>query len=301
MDSKSASLLGPSLTQRARLALALAALALLAACSALRIGYNNADAMLAWSLDGYLDLNAEQAAMVRASGARLLAWHRETQLREYSQLLAEARAELGRPVSVGEVLEFQSRLRLKLAAIGEQAAPDMAELALTLRPAQIERLQRKLAEDNAKARRELTGTGGDPQLKQAIERAEDWFGPLSREQKAGMAQLHAGLPLEAGVWLDERERRQRELLEVLLRIQRDRPSQAEATRWLRGVFAGWMNPPEPARAALSLRWRDHNAAVIAWLINHASRAQREHLAHKLASYQEDVSLLAAEASARRSG
>lgn len=301
MDSKSAPTARLRLVYHLRLGLAFAALSLLAACSALRIGYNNADTMLLWSLDGYLDLDADQSALVRQRSARLLAWHRETQLRGYSQLLAQVRAGLTQPVSAAEVLGFQNQMRQKIAILGDEAAPDLAELALSLRPAQISRLRDKLADENRKARRELASQGDSAQVRQAIERAEDWFGPLSREQKAGLAQWHAGLPLEAAVWLEERERRQQEVLNVLLRIQLDRPAPAEAARWLRSVFAGWMNPPDPARLALSLRWREHNAQVTTWLIEHASAAQREHFSRKLAAYEEDFSLLAAEGSARRRG
>lgn len=45
-----------ALRRRLRLALAAAALLLVAACSVLRLGYNQADRMLVWSLDRYLEL-----------------------------------------------------------------------------------------------------------------------------------------------------------------------------------------------------------------------------------------------------
>lgn len=295
MDSKSAS----CFSRRAKLSLACLFALVLAACSTLRLGYNHADSMLAWSLESYLDLDSSQQALVKERSARLLAWHRQTQLPEYSRWLAAARGDIGRPVSVVEVGEFQQRMRNSFLSLGDEAAPDLAALALSLRPAQLNHLRERLARDQRKARRELESAGPEAQQKQAVERAEDWFGTLSREQRAGLVKLHAGLPLEAGVWLEERERRSSELLALLERVVSRKPPAAEVERDFRALFAAWMNPPEPARRALSERWRQHNAEVIAWLLNQASPTQRAHLARRLASYEEDFSQLAAQSGPRR--
>lgn len=295
MDSKSASLPRRHL----RLGLACLLALVLAACSTLRLGYNHVDTMLAWSLDSYLDLDSSQQALVKERSARLLAWHRQTQLPEYSRWLAAARGELGRPVSVAEVSEFQQRLRGSMLALGEEAAPDLAALALSLRPGQLQHLRDRLAREQRKARRELESAGPEAQFKQSVERVEDWFGPLSREQRATLAKLHAGLPPEPGVWLEERERRSNELLALLERVVSQKPAAGEVERDFRALFSAWTTPSDPARRALSERWRQHNAEVITVLLQQASPAQRAHLARRLADYEEDFSQLAAQSGPRR--
>jgi hypothetical protein len=59
---------------------ALGVVLLLAACSSLRLGYNNADTLLVYSLDSYLNLDDAQQELARERVSELLAWHRSTQL-----------------------------------------------------------------------------------------------------------------------------------------------------------------------------------------------------------------------------
>lgn len=284
---------------RPRLLLAATALLLLAACSALRIGYNQADRMLAWSLDSYLDLNASQDALVRERGARLLAWHRSTQLADYAALMAQARTAIQRPVSAAEVLDWQTRINARLGAIGEEAAPDLAELAASLSPAQLAHLRERLAKDQRKAREEAQSQDEAARLRRARESAEDWFGTLNPEQTALLRRHVAATSADARAWLDEREQRQRELLATLEPIAAGRMAPGEASRAIRELFARWAQPREASRRELSQRWRLANATLIAGLVNAAGERQRAQLARKLGTYEEDFSLLAAEGGARR--
>ena len=71
-----------------------AAVLVLAACSSLRLGYNNADTLLMYAADSYLDLDSEQDAFARERVRALLAWHRRTQLREYARLLESVQQRL---------------------------------------------------------------------------------------------------------------------------------------------------------------------------------------------------------------
>ena len=63
----------------------------LAACSTLRIGYDNADTLLVYTFDNYLDLDTTQAEFLRHRIRAVLAWHRATQLPEYAGQLAAMR------------------------------------------------------------------------------------------------------------------------------------------------------------------------------------------------------------------
>jgi len=150
-DSKS-----PTLPSRGlhRLALGLFAL-LIAACSTVRMGYNNADTLLLYSLERYVSLTSEQEELVKRRVASLMDWHRATQLTDYAAFIQGARGRLdGSIVTPAEVLAFSEGLNARMAALGERAAPDAAALALTLTPAQIDQLERKLVDDNIKARKQ---------------------------------------------------------------------------------------------------------------------------------------------------
>lgn len=277
--------------------LALAAVLALAACSAVRIGYNNADTLLVYQIDDYLGLTSEQSQLVRSRATSLLDWHRATQLRDYARTIDTARAKLSGEVSAADVLEFSTAINTGLAAIGERAAPDLAQLALTLTPAQIDRLDRKLTSDTSKARRELVQFAGketlDDRVKKYAERVDTWFGSVSREQLVLMRATLASRPANAQWWIGERELRQQELVAVLRRIAIEQPREALATAWLREYFQRLSLPPDADRRAKVEEFRRGNAMLIAGLINSASPEQRAHLSARLGSYAEDFVALAA--------
>ena len=196
------------------------------------------------------------------------------------------------------MLAFSKAINARLAAVGERAAPDLAQLALTLTPEQIARMQRKLASDNSKARRELVQFAGketlDDRVKKYAERADFWFGSLTREQLELVRASLAKRPDSAGWWLDERERRQRELIAVVQRIQAERPNEEVAAGWLRAYFAQLQLPADPERRARVIEFRAVNAELVAQLVNAATAEQKSKLASRLASFAQDFVALASE-------
>jgi Family of unknown function (DUF6279) len=271
----------------------------LSACSTgVRLGYNYAETLVAYSLDGYVGLTDEQQQLVKERATALVAWHRSTQLRDYAQLIESTRRKLDGPVSASDVLAFNQAINARLAALGERAAPDLAHLALTLSPDQIARMQRKLANDNSKARRELVQFAGkeslDERVKKYAERADFWFGSLTREQLELVRASLAQRPDNAGWWIEERERRQRELLAVLQKIQAERPPEATATQWVKAYFTQLQSPPDPERRRGIEQFRAGNAELIAQLLNSATPEQKAALSAKLGSFAGDFVALAAE-------
>lgn len=284
-------------SRRLRWWLVLAAALALAACSVIRIGYNHADTLIVTTLDEYLDLDDEQTQWARGRAAALLDWHRSTQLRGYAAVVESARAKLAGPVTAADVLAFNGAVNARLAALGERAAPDLAQLALTLKPAQLDRASRELGSDIAKSRRKLTKVAAKEALEVRVEeyadRVDTWLGSVSREQLALLRSAVADRSADAEWWVGERELRHRELVTVLRRIQTEQPSEAVATEWMRAYFERLSRPPESDRRAKIEAFRSRNAELIAAVINGATPRQRAHLSARLGNYVEDFDALAA--------
>lgn len=267
-----------------------------ASCAAIRIGYNNADTLALLQLDSYLDLTDEQEQTVKERFNALLAWHRSTQLRDYIALINKMRAKLGGPVTAADVMDFNQQLNARMMTAADKSAPDIAHVALTLSPEQIDRAAKKVASDAAKARREFVREekdAGAERAKKYGDRAESWFGKLTDEQKGIIRKSLASRPTDATWWIDERERRQREFLALLRKIQADRPTEEVAARWLRTYFAHLNVAPETDRRARAESYRRGSAELIAQLINHATPEQRAALDKKLSDYAQDFKALAA--------
>lgn len=284
-----------------RATLALSAVLLVAACSSLRLGYNNADTLALYSLDSYFDLDEVQQRLAKERVRALIAWHRGTQLADYVNLLDNARDQLDAQLSADDVLTLQQQINQRMMVVARQAAPELAQLARTLTPEQLDHFGAKLARDNAKLRRETTRASGtteermrEERIKRSISRAETWLGRLTADQEQLLRDAASQRPAGPQQWLDERERRQRELLAVLERIRVEQMEVAAGAALLERYFAELSLPSEGARRAGVEALRRANAELIAQLLNRATPAQKERLLRRLRGYATDLTVLASE-------
>ncbi|MCS6944621.1 MAG: DUF6279 family lipoprotein [Sutterellaceae bacterium] len=276
---------------------ALVCVALAAACSTLRLSYNNADTLLVLALDRYFDLDDAQRQLVRDSARALLAWHRADQLPAYVEFLERISQRVGQRAEVDDVLRFYEQANAWLLVLGERAAPSAARLALTLTPAQIARCEQQLARDNAKAHRVLTADGRrdvlEGRVQRTVERVADWLGSVTKEQQQLIRRSVEQWSREHSWWMEEKERRQRELLALLRRIQQEQPPVEQAARWLAAYVAHVAQPLEAQRQAQLARARRANAELVALMLNHATPAQHAVLLKRLRSYADELAALAA--------
>ncbi|MGZ9058218.1 MAG: DUF6279 family lipoprotein, partial [Burkholderiaceae bacterium] len=243
----------------------------------MKIGYNNADTLALLQLDNYVDLTVDQELTAKERINALMAWHRATQLRDYAAFIDKMRIKVAGPVTAADVIDFNQQLNARMMTAADKAAPDIAHLALALAPEQIDRAARKIASDATKARREFVRAekdSGAERIKKYGERAESWFGKLTDEQKDLIRKSFASRPTDATWWIDERERRQREFIVLLRKIQADRPSEEVAARWLRTYFTQLNVAPESERRARTEAYRRGSADLVAQLINTATPEQR---------------------------
>ena len=173
----------------------------------------------------------------------------------------------------------------------------MARLALTLTPEQVERLQRRFADDALKARREAVkataSESPDERARKLIERAEYWFGSVTPAQRVLLREELLRRPDGSAGWRAERERRQQDLVRLLQRMQDERPDEATATVWVRRYFTQLREPPDAERRRELAALRVANAELIAQLVNSATSEQRATLSQRLAGFAEDFTALAA--------
>ncbi|MGH6612520.1 MAG: DUF6279 family lipoprotein, partial [Burkholderiaceae bacterium] len=221
-------------------------------CAAMKLGYNNAETLAVIQLNSYMDLTQDQELTVKERMNALLAWHRSTQLRDYASFIDRARAKLAGQVTAADVIEFNQQLNARMMTTGDKAAPDIAHMALTLTTDQIDQAAKKIAKDADKARREqarLEKQPGAERVKKYSERAESWFGRLNDAQKEIVQKSMTNRPSDATWWIDEKERRQREFIALLRKVQAERPSEEAATRWFRTYFAQLAQAPDAERRA----------------------------------------------------
>ncbi len=267
----------------------------IAGCSSVRFGYDNADTLLFYKLDGYVDLSNAQSRLVRDKVRGLFAWHRATQLPGYADFIDGASRQLDDRVTPAEIYALNVEINRRLLAIGEHAAPDLAALALTLEPRQIDRLAARMADDDAKVRQETPGPGRrgtEQRVKRAVGNVEDWFGSANPQQREFIRATLATRTDRDEAWMVERAQRRADLLNVVRRIHAERPAPELAAQWIRDYFASMIEPPDAERRMRMQGYRRDNADLIAGLVNAATPEQKAALRRKLHGYADDFMALA---------
>ncbi|MGZ3253966.1 MAG: DUF6279 family lipoprotein, partial [Burkholderiaceae bacterium] len=119
-----------------------------ASCSIVRLGYNYGESLSYWWLDSYVDFDASQKVWFKERIANWFAWHRKTQLKDYANLLGQEQKKLQHNVTQAELLIEYEKIRTRAMVLMDKSLPDLADLALSLQPSQIEHIQKKFTSHN---------------------------------------------------------------------------------------------------------------------------------------------------------
>jgi len=272
---------------------------LLQACSAVRLGYNNADSLTRWWIDQYVDLSPEQEIMARERLLRFHAWHRKTQLPDYVPVARQAQQLIAGQPTASDILSLIDGIIRSGRTLAEQATPDIADFLLTLTSVQIERMAGQFAEKNTAFAKEVQladGASGQrkAQLKRVLERTEYWFGDFSDEQKLSLRKIIEGQAIGTQFWYDERLRRQRKWLELARLVQRDRPPRERIIQLLQEYTAQFDMPSDPVRSVQAQALRRNSAGLFLAILALTTAEQRAHAQHKLEDLIRDFTALSRE-------
>lgn len=273
---------------------------LLAACSSLRLAYNNGDTLVYWWLDAYVDFDSAQKAEVKQDIDEFFRWHRKTQLQDYVQVLQKAQRQLrGNPTQADLMADYVD-IRDRTEALLLRSAPDFAEMALSLKPEQLANIEKKFAKNNADFRKK--NMKGDAQeqnkyrYKKSMEQFELWFGGFSSEQEDIIRKASDARPLDNALWLDERMRRQLKIMNVARKIMNERPSKQVATQWAEDLIrSGFDRFGISERKAFFDNYTESTVALVHTVVRIATPEQKAHAQKRMDGWIKDLNTLAAQA------
>lgn len=283
----------------AALAAVCVALLLLEGCSALRLGYNQADWLAYRWLDNYADFDAAQKDRVKEAIATWFEWHRRTQLPDYASLLLRIESEIAADTSAERVCSLWGEMRARLERSAHHAAPALADMALLLKPAQVDNIERRYLKTNAEFIDDFLQTDparrANEAVKRVVDRAESVYYDLDPFQRERIERLVADSPYDPNMAFDERRRRQQDALQLLRRFVSEaveRPTaQAQIRAWMARIER---SPREPYRLH-SERLIRANCRLAADIHNITSPTQRRIASKKLKGWAADLRALAVEA------
>lgn len=263
--------------------------ALLSACGAARVAYNQAPTLTYWWLDGHVDLANGQSEPVRRDIDGFFAWHRSEALPAYVKLLQSWQTMTMDDLDTDQVCQQFQAIRAHVDMAAERTVSPLSRLAISLSPEQIDHQRRHQAKSNQGFEKDFMQGNDDQRLRKrltrTIDRTERLYGSLSGEQRELVRDWLQRSPWDPGRTLAERQRRQADLLQTAQEAQSS-PAQAQAlvAAYIRRIGQS----PTPGYDAYSQALVRHGCAQFAALHNSMSQQQREHALRTLRGYEEDL-------------
>ena len=276
---------------RLRLWGAVAALVTLAACSTLKLTYNNADMLVRYRVSDYVDFTPAQTEQFKARFATLHRWHRSEELPAYAELVRQAGNKISLGLSAEDVSWAISNARSRYRKLTARAAADAAPIVASFTREQLQQVEKKFSENNRKfARDYLEGDPRSSRHKRATQLEDyfrDWIGHLNDPQEQRIDRFVDEFGHMQALRLEDRQRTQQEFL-ALARAERDPVRLAPR-------LAALFSNPEAGRSAefrsAMARYEAEIAALILDIDRLLSPQQRRRAERRALDYAEDFTIL----------
>jgi len=287
-----------SFLQRARLLFLVALMVVVAGCSTIRFTYNHGDTLMYWWLNAYLDLDSDQSDWVKKDIDNLFQWHRSTQLRDYAGLLNKMQRQLGDgTVTQDELLADYRDIKARTELLAFKALPQLADLAMSIKPEQVTQMEHKFAKNNDKFRKEFMSGSAEDQHKARFKKAMDqfslWFGGFSREQETQLRRASDARPLDNDVWLQERTLRQKKIVALLRRVHDQKLNKEQTMSAVHDLLRDFFDRMDaPERKAFFDAYVDNTAKFILTAIRITTPEQKQHAQQRMQGWINDFNTLA---------
>ena len=288
-----------TLIYRLRTMLLIAMMMAIAGCSSIRFTYNHGDTLLYWWMNNYLDLDSDQSGFVKKDIDNLFQWHRKTQLKDYTQLLANGQRQLAGNMTQSDLLADYHDIKSRTELLAYKALPELADLARTVRPEQIAQMEKKFAKNNDDFRKKFMHGDVEEQqkarFKKSMEQFDLWFGRFSSEQETVLRKASDARVLDNNIWFDERVRRQKRIVAVLRKVQQEKLSKDATIAALHNLIKELFGRFEaPERKAFFDTYTDQTIQFILTAVKIATPAQKAHAQKRMQGWIEDFNTLATE-------
>ena len=261
-------------------------------CSIFTFSYNRIPFLLNSELNSIFDLTDEQEKLARIELDDWLEWHRKAHLPQYIKKLEQFEKMVLQDLTPSQ---FCNEVNIIIAFTNEAVEkfiPALIPIAKTLSQKQIEKWN-KYQDERDKEFIENFGKGesgeiiNKKRLKRAIERAEMFYGTLSKSQKDALLRRLEKSVFTAEQVLPERKRRHVDAMNSIKLIQSgEKPYQTLKSVWDRNLKS-----PNASYVAYSDKMLQDGCEQFAEVHNNTTLEQRQNAAQKLKSYRKDFESL----------
>jgi hypothetical protein len=177
-----------------------------------------------------------------------------------------------------------------------KALPQLADLAMSIKPDQIEQMEKKFAKNNDKFRHDFMSGSVDDQknarYKKAMEQLNLWFGSFSRDQEAQLRKASDARPLDNDVWMQERVIRQKKIIALLQRIHQQKLNKEQTMSAIHDLLRDFFDRMDaPDRKAFFDAYVDSTSKFIMSAIRISTPEQKAHAQQRMQGWITDLNAL----------
>ena len=273
-------------------------LALLSACSAIKLAYNNGHEVAWWWLTDYVDVQGEDKATLRQAVHQLHEWHRRDQLPSYIEILRSWQGQMSGELSGEQMCRMVDDVMQRATALAgavQVLEPPALQVLARLNGRQIAEMERQFAKSNRKFREKYVDVTPrellDNRLESGMRRAEWLYGSLGRAQEQAMRSAMMAAPWDAREAYEWRLRRQQDIVQTLRQLAQSQASTDQTRAALRSLLLRQIDPQEPAERSRMLGLRQQSCQVLAQMHASTTPSQRAKAQDTLRGYATDLASL----------
>lgn len=270
----------------------------LGGCSILQTLYHQAPKYFLWRSNLAFHYNDAQYELAKAHLRQWFEWQRTQQMPQIARFLNRGKAEVLGHISPALACERREETERWARDGIDQAAPRLAQLALSLSPRQISHLEGFFKDKNEDFTDDFLPA--DPQERQRLAAAfvTKWasiiYGDFSDAQQQQLQADLGRLPFDAATILKQFQRFQVSYVKLVRDAQSQHWSRELMQARIKALLLDGIDPQEPARQAEMQRWIQSGCQLAADFHNRTTPAQRAKAAKQLATWEVDATELSQE-------
>ena len=256
---------------------------ILTSCSKTRIFYNYSDWFILKWFDTYFDLNDPQRSDLKTRIARLLDWHRKSELARIAEHLKQLKSRYQKGLKGKDIDWIRSEHKQFWSRIIDRAKPDLIAFLYTIEEGQVQQMERELIEKDDWLVKQSKMTADEAHasiLKWFFELLEKWLGGLESNQKQKISSWVKADPGWTNIKLQNRKKFQSELAQIL----RAKENLKENLHiWLHEPETYWTEEFKNRLEYKKQEWKEIILKIDEITLPH----QRQHAANELKNYIDD--------------
>ncbi len=271
--------------------------ALATGCSTINVAYTAGPTALSFIADGYLDLDGDQAGILKQRILAVREWDRSTNLVGYAALLAEVRTRVAGRISAEDVAWAVAEARKRSGPMAERVAGEVADLAPLLTAENLASMKKKMERKTADYVKEVVRASPEKQRERRLEtvtkETERWYGGLEDQQLERIRVMVDALPANYPLALENRQRRSAEFVAILTAAVDKSADKSQTRRRMLRLLTDWESIRTPAYQTFAAQVQAASYKLTAEIVNMMTPAQRETAQKRAQRWVTDMTALAA--------